>query len=616
MTPNTTGADVVVLDDILKPDALACQISNRWMEWDNKRVNKITEWEEIQRYIFATDTTKTTNSKLPWSNKTVTPKLCQIRDNLFANYRASLFPKRKWLTWEGASNADEQAEKRETIENYMAWAIDRNEFYDEIEKAILDYIDYGNCFVMPVWVDQRVDLEDSTQVGYVGPALKRISPLDIVFNPAATSFQESPKIIRSLISIGEVKEMLERTSQSPEEKEYAEELWEYMKDIRMQAGLFPPNTMTKDSIYTIAGFDTYQDYLESHYAEVLTFYGDIFIEGKAGQPGELLKNYIITVVDRHKIICKKPNPSFFGYAPIYHVGWRVRPDNIWAMGPLDNLVGMQYRIDHLENMKADIFDLVAYPPVKIKGYVEDFEWGPLERIYIGDNDGDVELMSPDVQALAADNQIALLEMKMEEMAGSPKEAMGFRTPGEKTKYEVQRLENAASRIFQSKINQFERQIVEPILNGMLELSRRNMDVTTIRTVDSEFKIPVFLSLTREDITGSGRIRPVAARHFAEQAQQVQDLNSFFSSVPGSDPSVLAHFSSVQLARLWEHLLNIEDFAIVEPYIRLTEQSQAQQLMNIQAEQEAMEVQTPGGIMPGDYDEDIVNGSSSANPLQQ
>src|SRR5690606_6682354 len=119
--------------------------------------------------------------------------------------------------------------------------IDRNEFYDEIEKAILDYIDYGNCFVMPVWVDQRVDLEDSTQVGYVGPALKRISPLDIVFNPAATSFQESPKIIRSLISIGEVKEMLERTSQSPEEKEYAEELWEYMKDIRMQAGLFPPN---------------------------------------------------------------------------------------------------------------------------------------------------------------------------------------------------------------------------------------------------------------------------------------------------------------------------------------------------------------------------------------
>jgi hypothetical protein len=608
MTPNTTGADVVVLDDILKPDALACQISNLWMEWDNKRVNKIAEWEEIQRYLFATDTTKTSNAKLPWSNKTVTPKLCQIRDNLAANYRASLFPKRKWLTWEGDTRSDEILEKKQTIENYIAWAIDRNEFYDEIEKALLDYIDFGNCFVMPVWVDNRVELEDQTQAGYVGPALKRISPLDIVFNPAASSFSASPKIIRSLVSIGEVKDMLEQYAKSPEELEYAEELWDYMKDIRMQAGLFPPNTMTKDSIYTVAGFDTYQGYLASHYAEVLTFYGDIFIEGDNGKQGELLKNHIITVVDRHKIICKKPNPSFFGQAPIYHVGWRVRPDNIWAMGPLDNLVGMQYRIDHLENMKADVFDLIAYPPVKIKGYVGDFQWGPLEHIYIEDADGDVELLSPDVQALAADNQIAILEMKMEEMAGSPKEAMGFRTPGEKTKYEVQRLENAASRIFQSKITQFERQIIEPILNAMLELARRNMDITTIRVYDTEFNIPVFLSLTREDITGSGRIRPVAARHFAEQAQQVQDLNAFFSSAVGSDPSILAHFSSVGLARLWENLLNIEDHKIVEPYIRLSEQSQAQQLMNIQAEQEAMEVQTPGGIMPGDYDEDIVSGT--------
>jgi hypothetical protein len=41
------------------------------------------------------------------------------------------------------------------------------------------------------------------------------------------------------------------------------------------------------------------------------------------------------------------------------------------MGPLDNLVGMQYRIDHLENLKADVFDLIAFPPLKIKGYVED-----------------------------------------------------------------------------------------------------------------------------------------------------------------------------------------------------------------------------------------------------
>jgi len=116
------------------------------------------------------------------------------------------------------------------------------------------------------------------------------------------------------------------------------------------------------------------------------------------------------------------------------------------MGPLDNLVGMQYRIDHLENMKADIWDLTRYPIFKIKGYVEDFDWSPGERIICGD-DGDVDLVSPDVQVLNFNTEISILEAKMEEMAGAPKEAMGFRTPGEKTKYEVQRIENAASRIF-------------------------------------------------------------------------------------------------------------------------------------------------------------------------
>src|SRR5690606_28773647 len=155
-------------------------------------------------------------------------------------------------------------------------------------------------------------------------------------------------------------------------------------------------------------------------------------------------------------------------------GWRVRQDNLWAMGPLDNLVGMQYRLDHIENMKADVFDLVTFPPLKIKGIVNDFTWGPMEKIYV-DADGDVELLSPNVQALQANVGRAAIEQRREERAGSPKEAMGFRTPREKTACEVQRLENAASRIFQNKTAQFEEQIIEPILNAMLVLAQNHLD---------------------------------------------------------------------------------------------------------------------------------------------
>ena len=607
-------SNVLTIEEYLIPDQLAHRISNYYIDWESRRQVWVKEKEEIMRYVYATDTTKTSNSKLPWSNKTTLPKLCQIRDNLSANYMMSMFPKRKWVIWEGATPASasnmEDVQKKKSIESYMTWVNDRNEFFDEMAKLVLDYIDYGNCFSTVEWVDKRntVDVQTSEglvnkeQVGYVGPMIRRISPLDIVFNPTASDFASTPKIIRSLVSLGEIKEMLSRVSMSDKEREDAQALYQYLKDLRLHASaLSPDNSFTKDAIYQISGFTSYQDYLASNYVEVLTFLGDMYDEGT----DTFYRNQVIKVVDRHKIFSNRKNDSFFGTAPIYHAGWRVRPDNLWAMGPLDNLVGMQYRIDHLENLKADVFDLVAYPPQVITGYVEDYTWGPFEKIYVGD-DGKVDLLSPDVQALQADTQIAILQQQMEEMSGSPKEAMGFRTPGEKTKYEFQRLENAASRIYQNRINHFERQQTENLLNAELELARRHMDETVIRVFDDTLKIAVFEKLTPQDITGNGRIKPVAARHFAEQANMIQDLSNFYQSAIGQDPDIKAHISSIGLAKLMEGLLSIEDYNLVQPFIRLSEQADAQRMMNVHQEQVAMETMTPSGIFEGDSDRDIVN----------
>jgi hypothetical protein len=586
------------IDKIIDPDKLGFSIAEKYLEWETKRQVWVNEKEEIQRYIYATDTTKTSNAKLPWSNKTTTPKLCQIRDNLFSNYLASMFPKRKWLIWEADDKESNAVDKVKSIEAYMAWVIDRPEFYNEISKCVLDYIDYGNAIGTVDWVDERSINEDgSEQVGYVGPVVRRINPIDVLLNPTAPNFLSAPKIIRSIISLGEVKEILSRLSTDDAVREDAEELYEYMRNIRSYAQQHPNDFQVKDALYQISGFDNYSHYLQSNNVEVLTFYGDIYDSEK----DEFLRNQVIKVVDRHKVLSKRTNPSKFGHTPIYHVGWRLKPDNVWAMGPLDNLVGMQYRIDHLENMKADVFDLIAYPPLKVKGYVDDFEWGPFERIYVGDS-GDVEMMQLPAQALAADNQIAMLEAKMEEMAGSPKEAMGFRTPGEKTKYEVQQLENAASRIFQNKIAQFERDFLEPLLNSMLELSARNLDKTSVRVFDQEFKVALFTDMTAEDITGNGRIKPVAARHFAEKAQQVQNITAFFGSSIGADPAVNVHFSTVELARLFEDLLDLDQWNVVEPYIRISEAKDAQMMQNSAQEQTAMQTVTPSGLTPDDFDD--------------
>jgi hypothetical protein len=226
-------------------------------------------------------------------------------------------------------------------------------------------------------------------------------------------------------------------------------------------------------------------------------------------------------------------------------------------------------MDHLENLKADVFDQIAFPILKIKGDVEDFDFQPGARIYIGD-EGDVGYLVPDATALSADNQIAIIENRMEQMAGAPREAMGIRTPGEKTAFEISSLQNAAGRIFQNKTQHFERIFVEPILNAMLEAGRRNMDASDIiRIFDDALGITVFETITKEDITAKGKIIPMGARHFAERAQRVQNLQQLWQ-LKAADPSVAAHMSGKEFARimaeeLGEKALFGENISVYETY---------------------------------------------------
>ena len=80
------------LQQFIAPEGIAYQIANHYVEWNTYRNKWLDEKRELRNYIFATDTTKTTNSQNPWKNKTTTPKLCQIRDNLMTNYMDALIP--------------------------------------------------------------------------------------------------------------------------------------------------------------------------------------------------------------------------------------------------------------------------------------------------------------------------------------------------------------------------------------------------------------------------------------------------------------------------------------------------------------------------------------------
>lgn len=565
-------------------DSEAKYIAHVWDNYNSQRFSKIAEWKELRNYVFATDTTKTTNSALPWKNSTTLPKLCQIRDNLHSNYISALFPNDDWLTWEAYTREDAYKVKVQAIEAYMSNKTRESHFRTEMSKLVYDYIDYGNAFATVDFESSyKEDDNGDRNVDYIGPKLRRISPLDIVFNPIATSFKDSYKVIRSLKTIGELKAMAE----DEPDNVYLKTALQNRDKLLAHANAYGMDDFDKSEGFLIDGFGNYFEYLQSGYVEMLEFYGDIHSQ----DTGELQRNVLITVIDRNWVIRKAKVPSWLGSAPIYHVGWRTRPDNLWAMGPLDNLVGLQYRIDHLENLKADAMDLAVAPPIVIAGEVEEFEYKPFAEIHIDENGSVTELAKNAQWVIQANNEINYLLALMEQFAGAPSEAMGIRTPGEKTAFEVQQLQNAAGRIFQEKTTTLEIELLEPALNAMLEVARRNLDHgDVVRVMNDDLGVTQFIEITKEDITASGKLRPIGARHYAAQAQLMQNLMGILN---GPMAQMLApHTSSKNMAKLVEDVMGLERYSLFSPNIAIFEQQETQRLVN--QVQEDMEVEQSVG----------------------
>lgn len=572
---------VLDLKSLLEQDAMAREIANLWTKWDSARAGWKNEKIELRNYIFATDTTKTSNSALPWKNKTTLPKICQIRDNLHANYMAALFPSEDWFNWLPMDQDSATAAKANVIKAYMKNKLTQSNFRTEMSKLVLDYIDYGNAYAEVTYVNETHTTNEGEVIPiYSGPQLSRISPLDIVYDISASTFKGAPKIVRSIYSLGQLQVLVKSYPDSNVMARAAlAKAMEFRQTLRMEQ----PDTL-KNEAYMIDGFGSLLQYYSSGMCEILEFEGDYYDVEK----NQLFQNYHIAVLDRAFVLVAEPYKSWLGQSNKEHIGWRQRPDTLLAMGPLDNLVGMQYRVDHLENLKADVFDQIATPVVYQKGMVEEWQWGPNERIF-GDTESDVEVLRPDSTALNANFDIQQLLATMEEMAGAPKQAMGIRTPGEKTAYEVQTLDNASGRIFGNKTQHFEEGFVEHLLNQFLECGRRNLNSFELTLmVDPDLGVAEFINISKEDIKAKGKLVPIGARHFAKQAQMVQNLTNFAGSPIYQDPAINVHISGLTMARVLAEELNVGTLGLVSPNVRLFENAETQRTQNVIAASVASE----------------------------
>ena len=610
----SAGNGLVIMNSVLgAPDIKAQQVSLTWTRWNTARSGIMARWDELQRYVWATSTKDTTNEDFAdWSNTTHRPKMANLYDTLTINYDAALFPNDRWLRWKGNDSDAANKEKRDIVEAYMntKHSVRASNFRNVMRTLESDWVIYGNAFAEVEYVrEYAVDpLTRQITLSYVGPKVKRRDPRSIVFNPMASSFRQAPKVVRDLYTLAEITRMMQ---DNPGDEKW-ERIYEIATTNRAMVRDYNQGDIDADMMMQFDGFGSTSEYFNSGLVEVLSFYGDLYWNAENG--GEYERDREIVVVDGFGVAVDREIDTWTGKPHLYHVAWRQRADNLWGQGPLDNLVGMQYRIDHLENARADAFDQMLDPDIVFRGDVEDvMQVGGAKHYYIAEN-GAIDYLRPETTVLQADLQIREITEAMEMFALSPREALGFRTPGEKTLGEFQGLTNAAARSFQHKVNIFQ-EFVEEIVNGELEVSVRNLDGTDmVEIVDTDTGASEFRKITKSDITSNGRLIPVGARHFAREAQLVQNLTQLQQG-PLADPEVAQHFSSIGLAELYKEWMDLAGGAreLVAPYARIEERLESQRRMQVAQDQAIIESQTDvtGELDVGNEDGETVGAVAPA-----
>lgn len=537
----------------IETDSLAENISNKWLTWLNARAPWEERYRKVLQYLYSSTTdTIYGQASNPWNANVHIPKLTQLRDVLITYELESLFSLQEYYIFDGFTKDSNTIKNRALIRDLLKDMLENGNFKKVTETLISDYIDAGNCFAMPVWESEYVDdPKGFKKLQWEGSKALRINPLDIVFDPTAASFKDSPKIIRTVLSLGELALQAE---EDPIMKKGFDKAMKIRQDI--MTAMTNGDTIKGDEI-TIAGFGNWSAYVSSDVVELLTFYGTVYDVVKK----ELHKNKKIVIMDRRVLLTEEDLEPVCGYDFIFKGGYRDRKDILWSMSPLENLLGMQARIDFLENKRSDCYDATVNPVRIIKGNVDmPDSLGPGDEIRM-DVDCDVRYLAPDSSILSADNLIDRYEYKMEEIVGSPKEVLGLRTPGEKTMFEVDQLMTAATRIFQRQIRKFEQEIFEPLINSLLQLYLYKKEGQTIqlKSWDSENEVYKFVEVNVDAINSLGKVRVIGSTTYQDRTQIAQALQMLGQNPLFMDEVVRNNFSPTVLGQIFSFVSGLDRF---------------------------------------------------------
>lgn len=531
-----------------------------------------TEIDELASFVFATDTKQTTNSKLPFHNTTTIPKLAHIRNNLVVAYTSQLIPNSQWIQFNADTEAEDTVDLRKVVQGYVRTKATASELELTVNRLVQDWVDTGVACAQTRYVERKAPtIYGAQEVVYSGPEAIRIDPRCVFWDATASNIHNANKCIKQIVSLGDLKADAMGAQDILTPDQFQEISNQYREHHSGMAGNASNRMRTN---FQKAGYGDMEQYLSANQVELLTFYGTFYDT----MTDTLYENYKVVIANQKFLLTREPASAWASEGGIHISIYETRRNCLVPISPLARVVGMQYKIDKLENLRADVFDRIANPPIVEIGDVTftGVRGAPGSRYRVVEG-GDVKELTQSAQVLLADTQISTTMSMMDDLTGNPREALGTRTPGEKTKFEVQILDQGQNRMFRYNLRKFEIEMLNPILNDYLGLGRKHMATSDIIEVfdGDTIKISQFVNVTKEKLGKGGHIKALGASIFSEKANILQTIMLILNGNAGQ--MLAPHISRIKLARAIERLGDLEGFDLFTQNIGVQEDADTRQL---------------------------------------
>lgn len=358
---------------------LAQQISSTFDKFNDKRQAQLISIDEIKKHIFSHNT-----NSFSWNNDVHLPDVYELSQTLKSHLIENLYSNPEAMFDVQGVNEDAQ-QLANSHKAMLVNAFQKMNFKNEMESIVDSIVEAGEATLFIGWNTlykkkrRPQNLEEKflspSQDGFViedklaydGPIVKCINPADFVFDvDRFANFDSCPKIYRSFLDISEI---AHNKSYNCLNDSILEELYLLISSNIPKSNKFRLLTNNKSSSFPPSKFKVFEGGFSSIYSdsskfskairgnqlEVLEYYGDIKLPN-----GDILKNWLVTVVGRSKVVRFEQNP--FVINPFVHASIIQDPDNLRGVSPIKVALELSSISSTILNKQLDALSLIINPP--------------------------------------------------------------------------------------------------------------------------------------------------------------------------------------------------------------------------------------------------------------